>query len=148
MTQYNDLASLIAMVESGNDQYALRYERSWAYAIAADVSSCMIVHKCSLDTATMLMSCSFGLYQIMGSVIYDLSAQFKNGTEKPPHLIRDYLTNPQMQLTTFNAFVSHYTGETTLDDIVNSTEQGKKFCQRYNGNGSEYLARCHEILSQ
>lgn len=70
------LKEIIAYVESGNNQYAIRFEEryfvkmnKYNYALLSQVSE---INQCSLDTSRVILSCSWGKYQIMGYNLYTL----------------------------------------------------------------------------
>lgn len=136
-----NLADLIAQVESAGDPYAIRYEPNWTFTTPATLAAAVRVHRCSTETARVLLSCSWGLYQVMGSVIYDLSAP---GTE--PNLLKDFVSDTTLQTRYFERFNSVFCGTATLADIVHETETGLHFCERYNGDGPAYMARCQAVL--
>lgn len=133
------LHDLIAQVESANNPFAIRYEPAWSYAVPSDIRAAEIAHGCDETTALALMSCSWGLYQIMGSVLYDLGASHLN-------LLRDYLPNAPAQTTMFFHFLEEYCPPVTIDDIREGNAAALAFAARYNGNGPEYLKRCRDVL--
>ena len=137
------LAQLIAQVESSGNNYAVRYEPNWTYTTPDDIFAAVVAHACDQATARVLMSCSWGAYQIMGSVLYDLSP-------KPVslNLLRDYLPNPQLQFKYFNHFNQKFCGDAALLDIEDRTAKGLAFCERYNGDGPAYMERCQQVLRQ
>jgi hypothetical protein len=64
-------ADIIAAIESSNNNQAIRFERRVFNAVT-NAGGCDIcnriqrIHHCSAETAKMIYSTSFGLYQIMG----------------------------------------------------------------------------------
>ena len=137
------LADLIATVETGGNpapQFASKFEPDWSYTTPQSIERCMAVHGCSEATADTILRTSWGFYQIMGSVIYDLTA----GT--PPHIFRSYLSTPSLQLIYFNHFNSQYCGTCTLNDFLTNDPAAAHFCSRWNGNEAVYMGRCQDIL--
>ncbi len=64
------LALAIAEVESGGDQFAIRFEPGWKYHYNVDNFAKLC--KISEDTERMLQACSFGIMQVMGTVAREL----------------------------------------------------------------------------
>ncbi|HUW47003.1 MAG TPA: N-acetylmuramidase domain-containing protein [Dehalococcoidia bacterium] len=127
MTQskFTTLADLIAQVESGGNQYALRFESAhnpYDNKIATMATLC----KCSRVTAKVLCQMSFGLFQIMGDNLVDL------GLSTNVFLYCDSIAT---QNEMFNRYCIHNNCEYTLDDILNDQSLCLDFAKKYNGPG-------------
>lgn len=73
MSTFPTVASLIAHIESGGRADAVRFEpRLYAHTLGlpAVMGRITVANKCSIETARVIYSTSFGLYQIMGFNIY------------------------------------------------------------------------------
>ncbi len=66
--QYASLLSALAMVESGGDVWAMRYEPSFRWTISEAVRPVT----CTKETELHLQKCSFGLCQVMGATARSL----------------------------------------------------------------------------
>jgi len=137
-----DLASVIAQIESGNNPHAMRFEplvfqSPFPARPAAErslITKIEAIHGCSLATAEMIYSTSWGAYQIMGMTLYDL------GYAKP---IMDFMTSPDDQLAMFNTFCTRRGIAFTVDQLRDDSAAREKFASRYNGPGNiaDYSAR-------
>ncbi len=68
---------VIALTESGNNQYAIRFEEKVYLNIYRRKSTELLqiiqkYNECSFDTAKMIFACSWGKYQIMGFNLYSV----------------------------------------------------------------------------
>lgn len=73
------ISKVIRYVESGNFKYAMRFEEKLYNSLKGNfkkenqiVKRIKDIHYCSIDTARMIASCSWGYYQILGLNIYSL----------------------------------------------------------------------------
>jgi hypothetical protein len=69
------ISQLIAQIESGGNPALVRYEPGWKYVTKAALTKFHAAHrpgKMNDLTANMMLSCSWGKFQMMGSNLYDL----------------------------------------------------------------------------
>lgn len=125
-------SQLIGLVESNNEPGAVRYEPEWRYVTPELIKACKQAHfPCYMSdvTAKALMSFSYGKYQIMGSVLYELGykgtlLQFQNDTT--------------LQDAWFEKFLRARNIYFTLAELVASAAKRLLFATRYNGDGPGY----------
>jgi hypothetical protein len=128
------LAAIIRAVESSNNYSALRFEPGM-YALAnpgmAGLSLCMQKNACNDETAKVLLSMSFGAYQIMGFNLW--------GGLNCEQSAASFLNDAIAQDNVFSAFLDK-------NDIAYSWAEMKvnpaclnHFAVNYNGSGSYAL---------
>lgn len=118
---------LIAAVESNNDQQAVRFEPAHTPA-PQFVSRMAAVAACSTDTARVLCSMSWGLFQIMGDEL------IAKGLSVSPIY---YCAQANMQTVFFNRVLVEKELDTyTLDEILNNPTIRLFFARQYNGPGN------------
>jgi hypothetical protein len=130
------LKQLIAQIESNNNPLAIRYEPAHnpkTYYI----NRMATIANCSLPTAAVLCSCSFGAYQIMGDGLIDL------GLEVSPLA---YVNAPAMQDLFFNEFITRNNINYSLDDLRANPAHISAFARRYNGDVVAYSAKINALL--
>lgn len=129
------LSDLIAQAESSNNPFAVRFEPLHTPA-PAFISRMVVVAACSTETARVLCSTSWGLYQIMGD---ELMAK---GLNMSPVA---FCGSAQTQYSMFNAVLLEKGLSTyTLMDIIGNSAARANFAAKYNGPGavaqySQYL---------
>lgn len=138
------VAQVIGFVESGNAPTALRFEPR-VYARDKNpltLSRVCRANNCSIATAEVLYSFSFGEFQIMGFELYGPTI----GYAQP---IANYISGFGDQLSTFNQFLT----ADKLDglraiDLLNPRTRAN-FAQLYNGpdNVDQYSARILSALN-
>lgn len=141
MAKINSMSDLIAQVESSGNQFAIKFEPAWSYTTPANIQRCADKMKCNEVTAKNLLCNSWGLFQIMGSVLYDLSSP---GYE--PNLFA-YLNSLTTQGDYFMHFNAKYCGGVTLEEFLTDKERAFEFCHRYNGDIDAYYARCMQVYN-
>jgi len=92
---------VIALTESQNNQYAIRFEEKVYLNIYRRKSTELLqiiqkYNECSFDTAKMIFSCSWGKYQIMGFNLYSV-CQLKTS-------IGEFLCSDNLQNLAFMRF--------------------------------------------
>lgn len=132
------LFTLLARVESNAEQFAVRFEPAHTSSpahIAQMVNACGGPGQCSLRTAVVLCSMSFGLYQIMGDELMAMRMPYS-----PLEMIADSAKQDQW-LTTYLTMDSLQ--HVTADDIGNDEAIREHFATLYNGPGNvaAYSAR-------
>lgn len=121
------LSDLIAQVESSGNQQAVRYEPLHQPANGY-VSRMAVVAACSIDTARVLCSMSWGLYQIMGDEL------IAKGLNVSPIF---FCSQATMQYNFFNrVLVEKGLNAYTLSDIIDNQTDREFFAQEYNGPGN------------
>ena len=148
------LASVVAETESANNLNAYRFEPA-TYAVFKSVddqtkspTGALIrhtetLHQCSPDSARVILSSSWGKYQIMGENIWSLGY---------PGTIWKFMMDDAGQSATFEAFCLRI-GVSAQDQadcswLLDDTK-GLVFARWYNGPGSPdvYLARLRQSYS-
>jgi hypothetical protein len=126
------LSDCVGQVESSGNPGAMRYEPDFIPTQNAieTVQSVATGGYMDQTTARMIASTSFGEFQIMGANLYAVLKYQKT--------ISDYLTTPQDQLETFNAFIE-YLGFSDGPFSLMSEPALLKFARLY--NGSEVYAK-------
>lgn len=140
MTNPPTLAQVIAYIESRNFKGAMRYEPAWNVppAIARKAS---VANHCNFQTATQLCKFSYGLYQIMGSNLYEMDMHVSLG---------DFLADTTIQTQMFDEFLKDRHIDYSLNDVISDPAIGHDFALHYNGNPLLYLPAiksASEILS-
>lgn len=125
-SKYTDLKSLIAQVESSNNQFAVRYESSY-FGRVKNSDLCSRRWNCTFTTARFLLSCSWGLYQIMGENLVNLGL-----SESPIKYCNDRILQDAMFAQ--YCLVNHC--DYSLSDIINNESKRIDFAKKYNGVGN------------
>lgn len=121
------LSDLIAATESNNFAAAVRFEPLHKPA-PQFVSRMADVAKCSHETAYVLCSCSWGLYQIMGDELIALGLKFS-----PLEICLD---TGYQNLFLAKFLVEKGLSDVTLSDILNNPIKREQFATKYNGPGN------------
>lgn len=136
------LSRLVAQVESDNHHTAVRYEPRWKYTTQECLLKFHRAHRplrMTDDTARVLLSCSWGKYQIMGSNLYDM------GYSSP---LVEFAASEYLQDSWFHQFVQLRGINYTLDEIINDKTKREHFAYRYSGDKTVYAARLLNVYSQ
>lgn len=126
------LSQLVGKVESENIHTAIRYEPKWPYVTPELIRLCVQAHRPSYMnevTARQLLMFSYGEYQIMGSVLYELGFRGK---------LMEFACDETAQLIYFNKFVKLRGIDYSLEQIVTNATLRSRFALRYNGSASVY----------
>lgn len=133
------LSQLVAEVESGNNVFAVRHEPAWRYTTKKIIDSFHRAHrplKMSNQTALTLLACSFGKYQVMGSVLYEIGFQ--------EELIK-FAASEFLQDFWFKEVLKYKGIEFSLTEILQDEKKRNLFARRYNGDASVYGARLMNV---
>lgn len=133
-------SQLVALVESNNQPSAIRYEPNWRYVTPALISLCKKSHPAvymSDDTARALMMFSYGKYQIMGSVLYEIG--YKS-------TLLEFQNSTMLQDAWFKEFVHKRDIDFSLDQLRASIADRERFGQRYNGDAKGYAAKLVRVM--
>lgn len=136
------LSRLVAQVESENNPTLVRYEPNWRYTTHECVAKFHRAHrpgKMTGQTALMLLSCSWGKYQIMGSNLYDM------GYSEP--LVK-FAASEYLQELWFHNFIQLRKINFTLSEIIGDKEKREQFAHRYNGDKTVYSARLLNVYEK
>lgn len=127
-------SQLIALVESNNQPGALRFEPLWKYATDELCKQCIRSHPAfmNMTTARALCMFSYGKYQIMGSVLYELGYK---GT------LIDFQNSTTLQDAWFETFVNKRGIACELSDLAKYPQVRTTFARRYNGDAVGYAAK-------
>jgi hypothetical protein len=129
------LALIVAQVESGGFSGALRFEPS-VYASVKDLGMTDIVkdiarvNRCTLETAQVIYSMSFGLYQVMGYNLYRL------GLSRP---VSEFLAGAQARILQdmyFAKFLADRNIGYAWGEMLADPLKLNRFSEHYNGSVS------------
>lgn len=131
------VATIIAQVETGCNARELRFEPGVYRHITngiddaerAILASIIKINKCSLGTAQMIYSTSFGIFQVMGFNLYG-SLKYTKG-------IFDYVDSVADQNATFNLFCEQKKIVYTPVEFLDKANR-YNFARVYNGNPNAY----------
>lgn len=128
------LSQLIALVESNNNPGALRYEPLWKYVTPELILLCQRSHSGYMSdvTARALLMFSYGKYQIMGSVLYEIGYRGS---------LVQFQTDTTLQDAWFQTFIQKRGINFTLNDIASNPSMRNQYALRYNGNQVAYSAK-------
>ena len=138
------LSDIIAWIESRGNPHALRFEPlvfqhlttgAMTSAHAAIVARIQKIHACSVPTAQVIYSTSYGLYQLMGFNLY--ADDSVNCTDLD---VVSFCTSPQEQTRIFGAFVSRETIAYTPEVLAQFETERETFARVYNGDEQAYSA--------
>jgi len=141
------IADVIAWVESKGDGMAYRFEPlQYAKtqvpgnsAMTQIVSQIQKIHNCSLQSARVIYSSSFGRYQIMGFNLY--------GQLKVTDCFGLFLNGDSLQLQAFNTFLAQkQLSQYSIYDLACSKVKRELFGKIYNGDGPGYGALIAQAL--
>jgi hypothetical protein len=131
---------LIALVESGDNKYAVRYEPTWRYVTVGLRERFVRAHRemmVSKATSQMMLSTSWGKFQMMGSVLYELGYNGK---------LLDFATSETLQEIWFDKFLTNRDINFTFDELMTDGRKRYRFAHRYNGDTTGvYESRMIEI---
>lgn len=139
-TDFLQLMSVIADVESGGNDAAMRFEPGtfarWQDAIQkmAPVKNDILgviarVHNCDDATAAMIAATSWGRFQIMG---FNLYAQ---GSPVAGYRVCDFLAHGSLQTLAFRDFLDRNHLPAAYSAVFRDHVSLLDFAQRYNGPG-------------
>lgn len=142
-----DLATLIAHVESNDNQHAVRYEPHVHKRVLAGkwidaVEQARRANACSRATAQVIVSCSWGAWQVMGFNLYG-----SLGTKIP---IGEFLGYRGAQRLTFEEYCANNGLPHSADVAKEDAAWLRRFAVAYNGPGApdEYVRRMRAVLAQ
>lgn len=138
-----DLASVIKQVETGGKAWRRRFEPgvfAWEmdiYDRTAIVKNIASINECSLATAHVMFSESYGAYQEMGFNLWSVTA---------PLIKVDEFTfrgNPTMQDQAFFDFLKMHGINFQLQELLDNPDKMQRFCQVWNGPAdvADYAAK-------
>ena len=136
------LSRLVAQVESANCKFVMRYEPSWNYVTRAIIDRFHDAHRpvrMSPGTALVLLSTSWGKYQIMGSVLYEMGYA--------GHLT-EFADSEYLQDQYYDVYVKRRNIDYTLAEILNDKEKREHFAHRYNGDKKVYSQRLLNVYTE
>jgi hypothetical protein len=132
------LASVIARVESSNNQNALRFENTMFASppiwVLGQISNIQKAHRnMSYQTAQMIACSSWGMYQLLGANIWS------NGFAAT---FADYIDSATFQYGTFLRFISPHGFTGTEDCVTWNEKRYERFAAFYNGPNavSDYVS--------
>lgn len=139
-----DIADVIAQVETGQKQYAQRFEQlHYKVSNPGLVARVVRVNDVSLNTADVYLAMSHGLFQIMGYELYGDKIAY----QKP---LWEFMISIAEQRAVFWKFLAldhldHYTADTLRDDPAGRGI----FARLYNGpaNIPEYSQRIVDSIA-
>lgn len=133
------IADVIAIVESANNQNAIRFEpltyNNNQNTYNNTIANIIKIHNCSEGTARMIYCSSWGKYQIMGFNLYNVASC--NCAQS----VINYCNNNGIQdMTFFNFLKSVHLDPNiyTPQALAQSSQLRQAFGKVYNGNGPAY----------
>ena len=130
-----NLVHVIASIESNNRREAIRYERAVHQQVInglyeSSVNECRKWQpSCSLYTARMICSTSWGLYQIMGFNIYDTRFMFRK-------TLVEFLESTGEQTLLLEQFLNSKDINYRVDAMLADAAMLERFVRLYNGPGN------------
>lgn len=131
------IAELISWIESRNNIGAMRFEPATYNKFAGDIAKLnktvreilariQIVNRCSVHTAAMIYSTSWGAFQMMGFNVYAQDGAVP---------ISEYLASPRVQSADFLAFLKRVgLQDFTPGKLAKDQSARYKFSTKYNGS--------------
>ena len=138
----NTLAAIVRNVESGCRLSAIRYEPGIFASLAQAESNAPLIQKiaginaCDIETAKIIFSSSFGLWQEMGFNIYSL------GYDLP---ILQFWQSQTDQRNIYDAFIKKNGVNFSWAEMLADNAKMEEFARVYNGPAAinEYVAAMH-----
>ena len=145
-----DLASVIRSIESGGNAHARRFEPgvyNWEmdiYGREATVRHIAAVNACSLGTAHVMFSESYGAYQEMGFNLWDPAHPLISVDEFT------FRSDPALQAQAFADFIERQGIAWTLEQLLDDDVKLARFVTVWNGPGdvAVYTARFRQVAAQ
>jgi hypothetical protein len=138
MMKYPSIADVVAWVETKNNRSAVRFEPTTYNKFGSDaartnkiaqaiLARIQIINVCSVHTAAMIYSSSWGAYQLMGFNVY-AGPSF----DMP---VAEYLACETVQRASFVEFLTRCSiGNVTPEQLAASQSLRLKFAMKYNGS--------------
>lgn len=126
------LARVISQIESSNNPRALRFEPAVYSGLKANhlitdaENSIMSIHDCTRETAEIIYSTSFGLYQIMGFNLW--------GELDYTQTLFNYVADENAQYDMFCEFLQRKQIAFDLSDLLKNKSNLDRFAILYNGS--------------
>lgn len=132
-------SQLIALVESNNNPTALRFEPLWRYVTPELILQCQRSHTAYMNDATAraLLMFSYGKYQIMGSVLYEIGYK---GT------LLDFQNSTTLQDAWFQQYLKSRKIDFSLNELINWPANRNQFAWKYNGATEAYAAKLVSVM--
>lgn len=132
------ISELIALVETGNNLHALRFEPDYQpkpehIGLVQKRWGCYV----SYSTARVVLASSWGKYQIMGFNIYDMGFQ---------HNIAEFWNDSDIQDYYFSLFLRGNDINYTLEAVTSNELVRNRFALKYNGS-LEYANKMMEVYN-
>jgi len=139
------LEELIADIESAGNKYAMRFEphvfdrtqSSTRYGVMVNIARAR--NKCSRDTARVIISTSWGKFQIMGFNLYDPASL------DYPSSVGQYMATDTDQAETFKTFCLNKGIYFSISDLLDEA-LALRFARTYNG-ADEYAKKIMSRLA-
>ncbi len=137
------LADLIISIESNGDKRAMRFEEGFYNRVKDKTQDTAInriqrIHKCSRNTACMIASTSWGLFQIMGYNIYFYSLYDAHITK--------FVDDVVAQIEAFHKFIKGKGIDYTVEELKTNEAKLKRFASIYNGDVDGYSKKIKQRL--
>ena len=138
------LAEIIKLIESSNNPLAVRFEPLFYQRLKENnfndraIKRIKELHKCNTNTAYMIASTSWGLYQLMGYNLY-----FYDLTEKT---VFEYLFDEQEQEKAFEKFTQLKKINFSIEELKTDPEKIRRFARLYNGDVEGYSRKIKKLL--
>jgi hypothetical protein len=138
LSQTISVADIIAQVESSGNPYAYRFEPTVYESLKTGalspvhsiiVNRIMKIHSCSLSSAEVIYSSSYGLYQLMGFNLF--------GECDYAESVWEYLNDPIAQTAMFENLLGHMGLQNyTAEQLASSENLRHQFAIHYNGSSA------------
>lgn len=131
------LSQLVAQVETGNVSHALRFEPAYGkrWVTTGIEDRCIRAHSpayMNRTTANNLCSISWGKYQCMGGLLYEMGYASD---------LARFASDTNLQLAWFEKTLDYKGVNFTLDEIVNDEMKRRRLAKRYNGDEFGYAEK-------
>jgi len=140
------LKDIIKLIESSNNSQAVRFEPLFYKRLKENnfydraIQRIKEIHKCNTDTAYMIASTSWGLFQIMGYNLY-----FYDLIEST---VFEFLFDEKLQEKAFKKFTQIKKINFSIEELKTDPEKIRKFAKYYNGDIEGYSRKILNILGE
>jgi hypothetical protein len=138
------VSQLIAQLESNNVQHAVRYEPNYKWITDREIERCRAAHRpahMTVTTAHHMLKFSYGLYQIMGGVLYELNMESN---------LFDFVRDAELQDIMFRGYCASRKINFTFEELAESRKKRETFARLYNGPGNilNYVAKMEQQIQR
>lgn len=140
----SNISQLVALVESTGVATALRFEPAYGSRwVTPEIEKrCIVAHSpayMNRTTANVLCSISWGRYQCMGGLLYEMG--YKGN-------LPNFSTDTTLQNAWFEKTLEYKGIKFTLEEIVTDEIKRRRFAKRYNGDEFGYAAKLLDFYNK